>query len=191
MHRQFIYVSRSIYTQARLVPVQSTMDESVPMETGGQAAQPVTAQPASAGAEASASPDPPASAPAVEHEQPQPPAATPAAAASQPEARKPAAKADGDEAKVCQIALPMRLLRSPAHTWQLLLNRSLRAPTPSDPPCRTTNPLPAEPVAVTRKQQASCALSSAHSSGSIASDQAHTGRSSCRRRKLVPQHCGS
>ena len=84
------------------------MDEPVPMETGGQATEPVTAQPASAGAEATAPPAPPASASAVEQEQPQPPAATPAAAA--PEARKPAAKADGDEAKARQIALPQRLL---------------------------------------------------------------------------------
>lgn len=121
--------SRSIYTQARLLRVQLGMDETVPMETGGQAAEPVTAQPASADAKASAPPAP-ASAPAVEQEQPQAPASAPAATASQPEVRKSAAKADGDEAKVRVFTLPLRLLNSPSHTWQLLRDRSLRDPHP-------------------------------------------------------------
>ena len=73
------------------------------METGGQAAEPVTEQPASADVEATAPSAPPE---AMGQEQPQPLAAAPAAAASQPEARKPAAKADGDEAKVRGVALP-------------------------------------------------------------------------------------
>ena len=87
--------------RAAALPVPSAMDDPVPMETGGQASEPATAQPDAADAEAPAPSAPAPSAPVVGQDQSQPPAAaTPAAVASQPEARKPAAKADGDEAKV-------------------------------------------------------------------------------------------